>query len=94
VKEADPIGRSFRCPDCGKDLRSCKNCRHYLPGARGDCAESSVRITGGEIPSDRERGNFCDWFSLDQKFRAVTGGDKSAVEKAAAAKTSFDDLFK
>jgi hypothetical protein len=53
-----------------------------------------VTIIGGETPSDRERGNFCDWFSLNQKFRAATAGDKSAVNKAVVAKTAFDDLFK
>jgi hypothetical protein len=89
VTDPDPIGRSLRCPDCGKDLRSCRNCRHYLPGARGDCAEAKA-----ETPSDRERGNFCDWFSLNPRFREATAGEKAAKEKAATAKTAFDNLFK
>jgi hypothetical protein len=53
-----------------------------------------VNISGGGTPSDRERGNFCDWFSLNPKFRETTAGEKGAVNKAAAAKTAFDDLFK
>jgi len=88
VTEQEPFGRSLPCAACGKDLRACRNCRFYLPGARGDCAEA-----GAEPAADKERSNFCDWFSLDPKFRGETAGRKKDMEKAAAAKTAFDDLF-
>jgi hypothetical protein len=87
IADPEPIGRSLRCNACGKDLRSCKNCRFFLPGSRGDCKES-----GAEPQSDKERANFCDWFSLDQKYRVKTAGQKD--EKADANKTAFDNLFK
>jgi len=87
ISDPDPIGRSLRCSQCGKDLRSCKNCRFFLPGQRGDCKESSA-----EPVSDKERANFCDWFSLDPKYRGKTAGQKN--EKATEAKTAFDNLFK
>jgi hypothetical protein len=77
----------MRCP-CGKDLRSCRHCRFYLPGSRGDCSEPNA-----ERPADKERGNFCDWFSLNQKYRSETAGQKKEVDNAAAAKTAFDNLF-
>lgn len=93
ITDSEPLGRSLRCPDCGKDLRSCRNCRHYLPG--GNCAESQA-----EKPYEMERSNFCDWFSLNARFRGVTEGEKKssdALAKAAAkagAKSAFDDLFR
>jgi len=88
VTEQAPIGRSFKCQSCGKDLRSCKNCRFFLSGARGDCRESSA-----EPQFDKERANFCDWFSLDEKFRSKTSG-QGDKEKAQSARSALDNLFK
>ncbi|MCL2266851.1 MAG: hypothetical protein FWC17_03695 [Treponema sp.] len=91
VTDALPIGRSQRCQDCGKDLRSCRNCRFFLPGARGDCKES-----GAEPQHDKERANFCDWFSLDEeKYRVNSAGARSNnKETTDATRAAFDNLFK
>jgi hypothetical protein len=89
ITDPQPIGRSMRCENCGKDLRSCKNCHFFLPGARGDCRE-----TNAEKQEDREQGNFCDWFSLDEKFRSQTAGKSKEMEKAESSKTAFNNLFK
>jgi hypothetical protein len=86
IKESEPLGRSLRCSDCGKDLRSCENCRHLLPSG---CAESQA-----EKPAEKDRANFCDWFSLNPKFRESTAADKKAIDSAASAKAAFNDLFK
>jgi hypothetical protein len=91
VTENEPLGRSMRCA-CGKDLRSCRNCRFYLPGARGSCSEPNA----GE-ENDPERSNFCDWFSLNPKFRSQSAGQKSRADigdAAGKAKSAFDSLFK
>jgi hypothetical protein len=87
VSDEEPFGRSLRCPACGKDMRVCKHCRFFLPGSRGDCRE-----TNSEPVKDKERANFCDWFSFDPKFR--TAGATEAAKAASSAKTAFDDLFK
>ena len=90
VTDEEPIGRSLRCPDCGRDLRVCRHCRFYLPGARGDCREP-----GAEAPGDKERSTFCDWFSLDPRFRRAPEGPASDGYAAkAGAKSAFEDLFK
>ncbi|MDR1904114.1 MAG: hypothetical protein LBQ88_17740 [Treponema sp.] len=89
IKDSDPLGRSLRCTDCGKDLRSCRNCRFYLSGGRGDCAESRA-----ESPAEKERGNFCEWFALNPRFREASEGEKKAIDKAALARAAFTDLFK
>ena len=88
VGEQEPFGRSLRCAVCGKDLRSCRNCRFYLSGARGDCSE-----TNAEPVAEKDRANFCDWFSLDQKYRGETAGQKNEMAKADAARAAFNSLF-
>jgi len=88
VAEKEPFSRSLCCAGCGKDLRSCKNCKFYRSGARGDCSETSA-----EPVSEKERANFCDWFSLDPKYRNETPGQKKEMEKAKAARDAFDSLF-
>jgi hypothetical protein len=60
-----------------------------LSGSRGDCSEPNA-----EKPADKERANFCDWFSLNPRFRSVTGGEQKARGEEAGARTAFDDLFK
>ncbi|MDR3123608.1 MAG: hypothetical protein LBU16_07525 [Treponema sp.] len=86
IKDADPIGRSLRCPECGKDLRVCRHCRFFLGG--GDCSEARA-----EPPQDKERANFCDWFSLNVRFREASVGEKGARAKAVSARSAFDNLF-
>jgi hypothetical protein len=86
--DEEPLGRSLRCPRCGRDLRVCRHCRFYLPGARGNCSEPNA-----EAPPDPERGNFCDWFSLNPRFRNPAGGEKSAQDAVVSAKSAFDKLF-
>ncbi|MDR0487456.1 MAG: hypothetical protein LBG91_04340 [Treponema sp.] len=88
ITDLEPVGRSRRCETCGKDLRVCKNCRFFLPGSRGDCRE-----TNAEPAPDKERANFCDWFSLDAKFRVQSAGQSKEREKSDASKASFDALF-
>ncbi|MDR2479798.1 MAG: hypothetical protein LBD48_10870 [Treponema sp.] len=83
------IGRSLRCTQCGKDIRSCRSCRFFLSGARGDCSETNA------VPeADKERANFCDWFSLNPQYRLPTAGQHNDLDTAAAARAAFDNLFK
>ncbi|MDR1072676.1 MAG: hypothetical protein LBL45_03235 [Treponema sp.] len=86
VVEAEPIGRSFRCGVCGKDLRVCRHCKFFLPKSH-ECAESGV-----ENVSDKERANFCDWFALDPKFRSASAAS-SAASDSTTARVAFDNLF-
>lgn len=89
ITDEEPIGRSMRCLKCGKDLRVCKHCKFFLPGSRGDCRE-----TNAEPQADKEKSNFCDWFSLDAKFRCETTGQSKEREKADASKAAWENLFK
>jgi hypothetical protein len=44
--------------------------------------------------ADKERGNFCDWFSLDPKYRQKTAGEGKSGDTASSAREAFDSLFK
>ena len=58
----------------------------------GSCAETAVN--GAEKQLEPERANFCDWFSLNKKFREASAGEKKSINAASSAKSAFDDLFK
>ncbi len=80
-----PISRSAQCPYCGKDLRSCRNCRHY------DSTKSSMcREPNSDFVQDKERSNFCDWFSLNTEASANMAG---GTQKAHEARDAFSALF-
>jgi hypothetical protein len=89
LTDAEPLGRSLCCDRCGRELRVCRHCRFYLPGSRGDCGEPNA-----DPPVDKERSNFCDWFSLDPRFRSAGAGERRVLNAAASAKSAFEDLFK
>ena len=85
-KETDiekPV-RGDECPLCHADLHVCKACEFYESGAHNDCRESSA-----EFVSDKERGNFCDYFRASTKEVTGAGG----IDKAAAARDAFNSLF-
>lgn len=78
------IFRDSVCAVCGADLRCCRGCEFYSPGSRGDCRESI-----DESVSDKERANFCGYFSPRKSFAPAAVG-----AKAASARRAFDALFK
>jgi len=79
------------CDSCGADLRSCKNCRFYSPGAVHDCAERSE-----ELVKDKERANFCDQFQLNPGYKIDHPAGKSGEGGSARndSRSAFDNLFK
>lgn len=79
------VARKDECPKCRTDLHCCKNCKHYDTNSYNECRESQA-----ERVVDKDRGNFCDYFS----FRSGTPGKTGAVDEAAAARKKLDDLFK
>ena len=91
--ELSPNERIYRnsvCPSCGKELHVCLNCEFYSPGAHWDCRESI-----SEPVRDKDRANFCDFFTIATSKR---GGDLGATrtraeKKASDARSSFENLF-
>ena len=77
------VSRNDSCQHCHSDLHACKNCRFHDPTVHNQCRE-----TQAEWVSDRERANFCDYFSPS----ATTAG-ASPGAAAQNAKSAFDRLF-
>ena len=84
VEGDERVGRSDFCPHCRADLRCCRNCRFFDEYAQNKCRESSA-----EWVSDREKNNYCEYFSSRD---SAEEGRRAMEQKDARAK--LDDLFK
>lgn len=83
LKVGGYISRSDECPHCASDIHSCLNCANYDPHAHNKCREPQA-----EWVTDRERGNFCDFFTPNKL-------SPGAVKNSAAdPRAAFDNLFK
>ncbi len=80
------VFRSSTCPSCGRDLKVCLNCRFYSPGAHWDCAESI-----DELVKDKDRANFCTFFSFRDSAAGPKG--KPGSDARQQAKKKLDQLF-
>ncbi|MBI5511518.1 MAG: hypothetical protein HY903_22410 [Deltaproteobacteria bacterium] len=78
----DKVLRADECPHCHTDMRSCKNCEYYEPGAHADCRE-----TIAEYVPDKERSNLCGMFK-------PFSGERAAGVDVNAAKAKLEALFK
>ena len=84
MRRDDPIPRDGTCDGCGRDLRCCRNCRHWDERASDECRE-----TEADLVTDRWRRNFCEFFAWSP---APYVADASAG-RAAAARAKLDALF-
>ncbi len=76
------VSRSETCPNCGRDIRCCKQCKFYDAHAYNECREvSAERIV------DKERANFCEYFVLK-------GSPQGNVNRSHDAKEALEALFK
>jgi hypothetical protein len=78
----DKVTRSDECPHCRADMRSCKNCQYYDPGAHNQCRE-----TIAEYVPEKERRNFCGMYK-------PFAGDRPEGPNIDAAKAKLEALFK
>lgn len=100
IDSSQKIYRTTVCEFCGADLHSCRNCKFYDAGSHYDCRENIY-----DLVKDKERANFCEWFSARETFAgggvsasgdAFASGSASASaagDKAAQAKDAFASLF-
>lgn len=79
--ELSPIdyGRNDSCPNCGRDTKTCKGCGFFNPSYNNQCKENQA-----ERVVDKEKSNFCDYFTPSAKKGAGTPG-KDALKAAAEA---------
>jgi hypothetical protein len=69
--------REARCAGCQRAVHVCGNCRFYRQGVPNDCLEPIA-----ERVVDKERPNFCDYFSPNPAAPAAQP-DADALRKAA-----------
>ena len=79
------IVRDSECPSCGRDLHACVQCRHFDRNAHNMCREPQA-----EWVTDRERRNFCEYFSLNP----APGKGGAGKDRASSARSKLDQLFK
>ena len=80
----EKVGRQEVCPYCGSDLHCCFNCKFYDEYAHNKCKEPQ-----SEWVSDREKRNFCEFFSFVDKDT-----NNSELNEIKKAKAKLDELFK
>ena len=77
------VGRTEVCDSCGADLHACVQCAHYDESSYNECREPQAdRVV------DKERSNFCEYFSMSSTGRRAKDGTKKEALK------KLDDLFK
>ena len=74
-------GRGATCDKCSSDIHCCHNCGFYDRNSYNECREPQA-----ERVVDKEKRNFCDYFTL-------SSNSKGAKEKVDSKKL-LDDLFK
>jgi len=77
------VGREKICSNCGAYLHSCLNCEFYDEFAHNRCREPDA-----EWVSDKETGNFCEFF----RFRELAQPPEEADRKRRA-KEDLKGLF-
>jgi hypothetical protein len=75
-----------QCPKCGAALHSCRQCAHFDPGRRFECAQPiAERIT------NKNAANTCTLFSLHATVERETSLSSSRPDDGRRA---LDNLFK
>jgi len=85
IQNPREVYRTTTCTKCGRDLKICLNCRFYSPGAHWDCSESV-----DEPVHDKERANFCTFFSFRDGPHGTPGAGASARQDS---RKKLDKLF-
>ncbi len=78
----EAVIRSDTCPNCGRDLHCCIQCKFFDPSSYNECKEVSA-----ERVVDKGKANFCEYFLFK-------GERKVRSNKQAKAKKALEDLFK
>jgi hypothetical protein len=76
-----------RCPKCGFELHSCKQCTYFDPGSRFECMQPiPVRIPR------KDAGNDCQLYEMRVTREKETS--TPAVARPNDARQAFENLFK
>ena len=85
-----PLSRRDLCPQCSAELHVCRMCAHFDRGAPGQCREDDA-----EDVTEKERANFCDWFTASgDAFDPSRRAEADAATEALQALFGDSDLSK
>ena len=89
IVEADfgEVAFDAACRGCGADLRTCRNCTSFDPGARWEC-RATVPLRVG----NKTARNECEQFSPRRTVEKKTGETRST--RADDPRDAFERLFK
>ena len=76
------IGFREECPHCRNDVHVCKNCQFYDPKAYNECREPQA-----DVVREKDRANFCEYFTPRQ-------GGEAVQDQAAKLRAAAEALFK
>jgi hypothetical protein len=83
IEIKERVGFRDTCRACDRPLHVCLNCEFYDPAYNNQCRE-----TQAERVVDKDRANFCEYFS------ARTADANPRLSKAGDVRAKLDDLFK
>jgi hypothetical protein len=75
-----------QCPNCRAAIHACRQCTHFEPGRRFECAQPIP-----ERLSDKSARNECPWFALRVTVERDASPDST---RPADIRRAFDNLFK
>lgn len=78
--DAFDYGRQDTCKKCGKDTRVCKNCIHHDRTSHNECRENQA-----DRVLEKEKSNFCDYFSPKDQSSGSGSPTKDQLKAAAEA---------
>jgi hypothetical protein len=89
VPPRERIGRHDTCLACNADLHSCRHCRFYDPAVYNACHEPQA-----ERVLDKERANFCDYFTFAVGPRPTAEDAARGASTAGDARAKLGALFR
>ena len=81
---SEPIGK---CPKCGFDLHSCKQCSYFDPSSRFECSQPIP-----ERIARKDARNECAFYSMSVRVEKETS--TPATARPSDARQAFENLFK
>lgn len=75
-----------QCPNCRAAIHACRQCTHFEPGRRFECAQPIPE----RLP-DKSARNECAWFALRVTVERDASPDST---RPADIRRAFDNLFK
>lgn len=85
VEVRERVGFRDSCPGCDRPLHACRNCNFYDPTYHNECRE-----TQADRVVDKERANFCEYFTPSAGRAAGAAG----ISAKTAAANKLEELFK